>query len=153
MRSFVINYGTVKFVSLTKNWLREVAPSASIGIKLAKLGFNGFSSHGFDEDPERLMKICSALISSGFSFGKGFVKNSNSLLSLWFFEVSVEWCVITLDDYPIFTGEFLEKYWNPQKRIIILSLYKIRVQLQEQNLQESLQIRRISFLLESVAVA
>jgi ferritin len=28
-----------------------------------------------------------------------------------FFEVSVEWCVITIDDYPIFTEEFLEKYW------------------------------------------
>jgi hypothetical protein len=63
-------------------------------------------------DQERLMKICSVLISSGSSFGKVFVKNPNSLLLLRFFEVSVEWSVILVADYPIFTEEILEKYWG-----------------------------------------
>jgi len=58
------------------------------------------------------MKICSVLISSGSSFGKVFVKNSNSFLLLRFFEVSVDWSVILVDDYPIFIEEKLEKYWT-----------------------------------------
>jgi len=56
------------------------------------------------------MRICFVLIPSGCSFGKAFVKNSNSLLLLRFFKVSVEWSVIKIDDYTIFTEEILKKY-------------------------------------------
>ena len=56
------------------------------------------------------MMICSVLIYSGSSSGKVFVKNSNSLLLSRSFEVSVDWSVILVDDYPIFTEEILEKY-------------------------------------------
>jgi hypothetical protein len=56
------------------------------------------------------MIICSVLIYSGSSSGKVFVKNSNSLLLSQSFEVSVDWSVILVDDYPIFMEEILEKY-------------------------------------------
>jgi len=49
------------------------------------------------------------LISSGSSFGKVFVKNSNSLLLLRFFEVSVDWSVILVADYPIFKEEIFRE--------------------------------------------
>ena len=54
---------------------------------------------------------------------EGIRKNSNSLRLSRFFEVSVDWRVMLVDDYSILTEEILEKYWIQSPNTILLEIF------------------------------